>query len=46
MLVKIYGIIDLMAAAIIALLDIPIIGKLKWIIVLVLVIKCVPSLFG
>jgi uncharacterized membrane protein len=46
MLVKIYGIADLLAAALIALLDIPIIGKLKWILVFILVIKGIPSLFG
>jgi hypothetical protein len=46
MLVKICGVIDLLAATIIALLDIPIIGKFKWVIVFVLIIKGFPSLLG
>ncbi len=46
MIVKIYGITDLLVAAILALMDIPIIGKLKWVLVFILVIKGIPSLFG
>jgi len=44
--VKILGIVDITAAIIIATLDVPIIGPLKWILVAILLIKGIPSLMG
>ena len=46
MIIKILGIIDLLAALFLAVSDVPLIGKLKWVIVFVLVIKGFPSLLG
>jgi len=44
--VKFLGLIDLSAAIIIALMDIPYIGVLKWLIVAILFIKSIPSLIA
>jgi len=46
MICKLYGLVDLIVALIIALMDIPIIGKAKWLLVLILVVKGLPSLWG
>ncbi len=40
------GVVDIVSAIIIASLDVPIIGPLKWLLVAVLLIKGVPSLLG
>jgi hypothetical protein len=45
-LVKILGMVDLSAAIIIALMTVPIIGILKWILVGILTIKAIPSLLA
>ncbi len=45
-LVKIMGLTDVLAAIIIACLDVPIIGKLKWILIVILLLKGVPSLLA
>ena len=45
-LIKILGITDLLAAIIIALVDVPLIGMLKWIIVAILVLKAIPSVLA
>jgi len=43
-LVKVMGIVDVLAAIFLAVADVPVIGKLKWILVAVLLIKGVPSM--
>lgn len=43
---KFLGLIDVIAALIIAFMDVPIIGPVKWLIVLILLVKGVPSLFN
>jgi hypothetical protein len=45
-MVKLLGMVDLLAALIIALVTVPIIGNFKWIIVAVLLGKSIPSLLG
>ena len=45
-LVKIMGIVDVVAAILLAVGDIPVIGNLKWILIAVLLIKGVPSLLA
>jgi hypothetical protein len=46
MIIKFLGIIDLLAALFLAVSDVPIIGKIKWVIVFILVLKGFPSLLG
>ncbi len=45
-LVKILGITDVVAAIFLAVADVPIIGKLKWILIAILLVKGVPSLLA
>ena len=45
-MIKILGLVDVLAAIIIAFLHVPIIGSLKWIIVAILLIKGIPSLLA
>jgi hypothetical protein len=45
-LVKVMGIVDVIAAILIAVADIPIIGPLKWILVAILAAKGIPSLLA
>ena len=45
-MIKILGLVDVLAAIIIAFLNVPIIGNLKWIIVAILLIKGIPSLLA
>lgn len=46
MIVKVYGIVDLLAAAIIYLSDFGILNKLKILIIAVLLIKGIPSMLA
>lgn len=46
LMIKILGIVDIIAALIIALIHVPIIGVLKWLIVAILVLKGIPSLLA
>jgi|GEM_PF-6290466 len=46
LMIKILGIVDLLAAIIIAAVHVPIIGAIKWVIVAILLIKAVPSLLA
>jgi hypothetical protein len=45
-LIKVLGITDVAAAILLAVVDVPIIGKLKWILVAILLVKGVPSLLA
>jgi hypothetical protein len=45
-LVKIMGIADVIAAILLAVADVPVIGKLKWILVAILLAKGIPSLLS
>ena len=45
-LVKVMGITDIVAGILLAVADVPIIGKLKWILVAILLIKGVPSILA
>jgi hypothetical protein len=45
-LVKILGITDIAAAILLAVVNVPIIGNLKWILVAILAAKGIPSLLA
>ncbi|MBI2041111.1 MAG: hypothetical protein HYT16_03330 [DPANN group archaeon] len=46
MIVKLFGIVDLVAAAVVAFHGFPILDALKWIFVVILIYKGVMSLIG
>ncbi|MGC8940572.1 MAG: hypothetical protein ACP5JY_00845 [Candidatus Nanoarchaeia archaeon] len=46
LVVKVLGLTDILAGTILAFLDVPIIGNLKWILVVILFFKGIPSLMG
>jgi hypothetical protein len=46
MIVKIYGLVDVMCAIILMALDVPVIGKLKWLLIAILLIKGIPSILA
>jgi|GEM_PF-2879763 hypothetical protein len=46
LIVKVLGLTDIIAGTILAFLDVPIIGQLKWLIIGILIFKGIPSLLG
>lgn len=46
MIVNALGIVDLSAAILLAVTDVPIIGQLKWVIIVILIVKGVPSILA